>query len=478
MATEMANSTFLSRRRALQGLGAAALAGKYSLGAPAGTAAASTPNIVFILCDDLGYGDLECYGSKIHTPNLNRLAAEGVHFTNFCSADPVCSPSRAALLTGRYPTRVGVPRVLFPKDTGGLELDEKTLANILKDRGYKTCCVGKWHLGRPDEYMPTSRGFDEYFGIPYSNDMTPRVLLHNTQIVEEPAVLETLTERYTNYATDFIKRSKGGPFFLYMPHTFPHIPLAASPRFRGKSSEGLYGDVVEELDWSVGEIHRTLQEAGVEKNTLVMFSSDNGPWYQGSPGKLRGRKDSTFEGGIREPFIARWPGKIPAGRTSNALASMMDVFPTVAKLCRAELPAKPLDGIDIWPLLAGKVSSIERQPLLYFNSWNLQCARWMNWKLHVARYNTAPYVPAPVGGVRNYILPHPELYDLATDPDESYDVAYEHPEIVEKMQGLIAKMIMTFPQPVQDAYAESKRREVNPAMPAGSWPRPAPGPSK
>jgi arylsulfatase A len=468
----MANPS-VSRREALRGLGAAALASSYMSAAQAPSASGTTPNIVFILCDDLGYGDLECYGSRIHTPNLNRLAWEGVRFTNFSSADPVCSPSRAALLTGRYPTRVGVPLVLFPQDKGGLSLDETTLANVLKARNYRTACVGKWHLGRPNEYMPTSRGFDEYLGIPYSNDMTPRVLVHNTEVVEEPANLDTLTERYTKYATDFIRRSKGNPFFLYMPHTYPHIPLGASARFRGKSAEGLYGDVIEELDWSMGEIIRTLQETGLEKNTLVMFSSDNGPWYQGSPGKLRGRKNTTYEGGVREPFIARWPGKIKSGRTVDALASMMDVFPTVTKLCNGQLPAKPLDGIDIWPILSGQVESIERAPLLYFNGWNLQCARWMNWKLHVARYNTAAYVPAPPGGIKNYILPHPELYDLDTDPDESYDVGPTHPEVVNKLEALITDMIPTFPQPVQDAYAESKTRKVDPATPIGAWPRPA-----
>jgi arylsulfatase A len=215
-------------------------------------AASPTPNIVFILCDDLGYGDLGCYGSRIRTPNLDRLASEGVRFTSFCSADPVCSPSRAALLTGRYPTRVGVPRVFFPTDPDGLNLDETTMANMLKARDYKTMCVGKWHLGRPDPYLPTSRGFDEYFGIPYSNDMTPRVLMHNKGVIEQTANLETLTAQYTEQATRFITTAKSGPFFLYMPHTFPHIPLGASPRFRGKSSEGLYGDVVDEVDWSVG----------------------------------------------------------------------------------------------------------------------------------------------------------------------------------------------------------------------------------
>ena len=232
------------------------------------------PNVVFILCDDLGYGDLGCYGSKIPTPSLDRMAADGIRFTNFSSADPVCSPSRAALLTGRYPTRVGVPRVFFPTDTNGLNLDETSLASVLKGQNYKTMCIGKWHLGRPVEYLPTSRGFDEYFGIPYSNDMNPRVLMHNTDVIEDPVALETLTPRYTEQAIQFIEKNKTSPFFLYLPHTYPHIPLGASERFRGKSPEGLYGDVVEEIDWSVGQVRETVKRNGLEQNTLIMFSSD------------------------------------------------------------------------------------------------------------------------------------------------------------------------------------------------------------
>lgn len=441
-----------------------------SSGLSAAQTAPKLPNIVFILCDDLGFGDLECYGSTTKTPNLNRMAAEGIRFTNFCSADPVCSPSRAALLTGRYPTRVGVPRVFFPQDKDGLNLDEKTLANVLKERGYRTACFGKWHLGRPTQYLPTSRGFDDYFGIPYSNDMKPRVLMQNTQIVEDPADLDSLTQRYTEHAAKFIRESGDTPFFLYFPHTFPHIPLGASARFRGKSGNGLYGDVVQEIDWSVGEVLRTLKEAGVEENTLVLFSSDNGPWYQGSPGKLRGRKNTTYEGGIREPFIARWPGKIPAGRTSDVLASMMDVFPTVTKLCGGRLPEKPMDGLDIWPLLSGETQSMTRGPLLYFNLYNLQCARWNNWKLHVARYNTAAYVPPPLNGVHNYVLPKPELYNLAEDPDESYDVAPQHPEIVQQMLSRIDQMLTTFPDPVKQAWAEARARKASPETPVGAWP--------
>lgn len=440
--------------------------------AAAALAPTPRPNVVFILCDDLGYGDLACYGSKLRTPNLDRMAAEGARFTNFCSADPVCSPSRAALLTGRYPTRVGVPRVLFPADTGGLNLDETTLANTLRARGYKTTCIGKWHLGRPTEYLPTNRGFDEYFGIPYSNDMTPRSLLHNTEVIEEPAILDTLTPRYTEKAVQFIEAVKGAPFFLYMPHTYPHIPLGASPRFRGKSPEGLYGDVIEELDWSVGEILAGLKRTGADRNTLVMFSSDNGPWYQGSPGKLRGRKNTTWEGGIREPFIARWPGRIPAGHVVDGLASMLDIFPTVSRLCGGALPEKTLDGIDIWPLLSGAKRSIDREVLLYFDNWDLQCARLMNWKLHVARHNTAAYTPAPVAGRHSIMLPKPELYDLSNDPDESYDVAQKNPDVVKDMLSRIEKLLDGFPQQVKTAYDEAKQWKVSPTLPAGAYPQP------
>jgi arylsulfatase A len=359
----------LDRRKFL-----ATAAGLSALGL--GAAPAPPPNVVMIYADDLGYGDLACYGSRLSTPNLDRMAAEGTRFTQFYSANPVCSPSRAALMTGRYPTRVGVPRVLFPNDTVGLPDSETTLAQALKPRGYRTMCVGKWHLGHLPRYLPTNRGFDEYFGIPYSNDMKPRTLLHNTEVVEGQATLETLTPRYTEQAVRFIERSKGAPFFLYMPHTYPHIPLAASPRFRGKSPSGIYGDVIAELDWSVGEVLAALKKNGVDRNTLVMFSSDNGPWFQGSPGRLRGRKGSTYEGGVREPFIARFPGRIPRGQAVAGVASTMDILPTVAKLCGAALPANPLDGIDIWPLLSGKSQQLEREALLFFDNWNLQCARW------------------------------------------------------------------------------------------------------
>ncbi len=429
-----------------------------------------TLNVVLIYADDLGFGDLGCYGGKIHTPNLDGLAREGARFTHFYSANPVCSPSRAALLTGRYPTRVNVPRVFFPADKEGLPDSETTLAQVLKRKGYKTMCVGKWHLGHLPQYLPTNRGFDEYFGIPYSNDMNPRWLMHNTNVVEEQATLETLTPRYTEQAVKFIERSKGGPFFLYMPHTYPHIPLAASPRFKGKSPHGLYGDVIEELDWSVGEILTALKKNGLERDTLVLFSSDNGPWFQGSPGRLRGRKGSTYEGGVREPFLARLPGRIPKGRVCSGIASTMDLVPTVARLCGAELPAKPVDGIDIWPMLSGQRNEIEREALLYFDNVHLQCARLGKWKLHVSRYNVMVYNPAPAAGRVNLPLT-PELYNLIDDPDESYDVAKENPKVVEEILERVERLMVGFPEPIRTAYADTKARKRGVSA-TGALPRP------
>lgn len=430
------------------------------------------PNVVLIFCDDLGYGDLGCYGSKIRTPNLDRMAAEGVRFTNFYSANPVCSPSRAALLTGRYPTRVGVPKVLFPADQAGLNLDEQTVANVLKAKHYRTACIGKWHLGRPTPFLPTNRGFDTYFGIPYSNDMTPRVLMRDTEVIEQTADLRTLTPRYTEEAIRFIDDAKGNPFFLYMPHTYPHIPLGASDRFQGKSPLGIYGDVVEEIDWSVGEILRALKRNGVERDTLVIFSSDNGPWFQGSPGPLRGRKGLTWEGGVRVPCLMRMPGRIPKGRVSHSIGSTLDLMPTIARLAGAPLPAKPLDGIDLWPLLSGRTQSLERPDvLLYFDDRFLLCARWKQWKLHVARFNHMIYSAAPAEGRKVYPLVNPELYDLSQDQDESYDVAAAHQDVVRDIFERIEKLMPGFPADIVEAWKDQKARRAA-TVPAGSLPRP------
>ncbi|MBZ2183339.1 MAG: sulfatase [Bryobacter sp.] len=439
----------------------------------AASGARRAPNLILIYADDLGYGDLGCYGGRIRTPHLDRLAKEGMRFTQCLSANPVCSPSRAALLTGRYPTRVKIPRVLFPRDREGLPEDETTIAAMLKPQGYRTHCVGKWHLGHHPEHLPTSRGFDGYFGIPYSNDMDPPVLLRSgkggVEIVEQRAAMDRLAGRYAEEAVKFIDSAKDSPFFLYFPHTFPHIPLGASARFRGKSAQGLYGDVVEELDWGVGQVWEAVKRHGLDRETLIVFSSDNGPWYQGSPGPLRGRKGATLEGGVRVPLIARMPGTVAANRVSDELVSTMDVLPTFARLSGAKLPAKPLDGADLLPLLTGREQRRQREALLYFDGWNAQCIRDGNLKLHVARYNSQVYSPAPAAGRLNLPLPKPELYDLAIDPNESYDIAPERPADVERLQKKMEQMIAGFPAEVRDAWAQTRARPT--AGDVGAFPR-------
>ncbi len=431
-------------------------------------APARTPNIVVIFCDDLGYGDLGCYGGALATPNIDSIARDGLRFTNCISANPVCSPSRAALLTGRYPTRAGVPRVLFPRDEKGMPLGEQTLANMLADQGYKTGCVGKWHLGHKPEYLPTSRGFSSYFGIPYSNDMKPAVVMDNEAVAEPEATQDTLTARYTERAVKFIDGNAKSPFFLYFPHTFPHIPLFASKRFRGKSPHGIYGDVMAEVDWSVGEVLSALKRNRLERDTLVLFSSDNGPWYQGSAGPWRGRKGMTWEGGVRVPFLARQPGTVKPG-VSDALISLMDVTPTVAAHCGAQ-PKNPVDGVDIRPILQGSKREVERDVLLYFDDWNLQCVRKGPWKLHLARYNNVTYSPAPAGGRVNLPMARPELYNLARDPAESYDIAAENPEVVRELRARAEELLKGFPEEARKAYEETvKRSATDPA--AGALPQ-------
>ncbi|MCC7174073.1 MAG: sulfatase [Bryobacterales bacterium] len=427
------------------------------------------PNVVLIYADDLGYGDLGCYGSRIPTPYLDHLAANGARFTNFYSASPVCSPSRAALLTGRYPTRSGVTAVLMPDDRFGLPATETTIAQTLKPAGYRTMCVGKWHLGSAAPFLPTNHGFDEYYGVPYSNDMWPLKLLHNTDIIEDPTNLTTLAERYTGQAVNFINRSKSSPFFLYLAHHIPHIPLTPSEHFKGASGLGPYGDSVAELDWSVGQVLRALAANRLSGDTLVMFASDNGPWFQGSTGRLQGRKGGTFEGGVRVPFIARFPRRIPRGQVCQGVSTTMDILPTVARLAGAPLPAHVLDGVDIWPMLTGETDEAERDLLLYFDGWNLQCARSGKWKLHVSRYNSIAWTPDPPGGRYNLPLPNPELYDLAADPEESYDTAGDNPQIAARIRSRMEELLPTFPGPVMNAWLTTMSYKVQ-GGPAGALP--------
>lgn len=415
------------------------------------------PNIIIYFVDDLGYGDLSCYGSKaINTPNLDKMASEGIRLTSFITASSVCSPSRAGLLTGRYPTRVGITRVLFPTDNFGLPESETTIAEALKPNGYATACIGKWHLGHLPQFLPTNQGFDSYFGIPYSNDMRPTPLMKNQEIIEEPVNQDTLTERYTDEAIKFITSSRSKPFFLYVAHAMPHIPLHVSPRFRGKSKAGLYGDAVEAIDWSVGQILSTLKQYNLDKNTLVIFASDNGPWYQGSAGRLRGRKATTYEGGVRVPFIAQWQSRIPKGLVSDEPVSALDLFPTIVTATKAHLSVpRPLelDGQDAFSFLTGKLSKRPARLVLYFDGLNLQAARYGQWKIHVARYNIPPYNVA-TSQRKNLPLNPPELYNLEIDPDESYDLAADHPEVIKDLKQKIAELMKSFPEAVQQAYAQ------------------------
>lgn len=412
----------------------------FAWNAPASVCAEESrpPNIVVIFADDLGYGDLGCYGHPtIRTPELDRMAAEGMRFTQFYSAANVCTPSRAALLTGRLPIRNGMSaepkRVLFPMSKGGIQDSEITLAEALKDRGYATACVGKWHLGHLPQYLPTRHGFDSYFGIPYSNDMKPTVLIRGEEVIEDPADQTTLTARYTDEATKFIKENAQKPFFLYFPHTFPHTPLFASDKFLGTSTRGLYGDVVEELDASVGAVLQTLRDEKIAENTFVFFTSDNGPWMVqnqagGSAGLLRDGKGTTWEGGMREPGIAWWPGKIPAGKVTQELGTTMDLFNTSILLAGGEPPKdRTLDGLDLRGVLLREEKS-PRDVVHYYHGSGLVAIRKGAWKLAWSTQNTFFGKPEP--------RDPPLLFHLEHDPSERFNVAEKHSEVVAELKAL------------------------------------------
>lgn len=416
---------------------------------------AAPPNVIIIFADDLGYGDLGCYGSPtIATPHLDRMATEGLRFTDFYVASEVCSPSRAALLTGRYPVRCGMygrRRVLFPNSKGGLPSSEVTLAEALKTKGYATAHVGKWHLGIHEGSRPQDQGFDSTFGLPYSNDMDARPglpkgatgsptppedgwnvpLLRNGEIVDKPAKQTELTRRYTEEAVKFIQSHKDKPFFLYMAHSFPHVPLFASPEFKGKSRAGIYGDTVEELDWSVGRVLDTLKEQGLAENTLVFFSSDNGPWLimgsqGGSAGPLQDGKGSTWEGGMRVPGIAWWPGKIKPGVTGEQ-ASTMDLFTTSLSLAGASLPDdRVIDGRNLTPLLLDR-EKLPEAPFFYYRGEQLFAVRLGEWKAH---FHTQPgYGPG-----RKEAHEPPLLFHLGMDVSEKRSLANQHPEVIARLK--------------------------------------------
>ena len=416
-------------------------------------AAAAAPNYVLIFCDDLGYGDLGCYGSaKNRTPRIDAMAKEGMRFTSFLSSSPVCTPSRASLLTGCYARRVGMHEdftghwVLIPRSRRGMHADEWTLPEILKAKGYATACIGKWHLGDQPPHLPTAHGFDEYYGIPYSNDMAsarrgdpPLPLVQDTKVIEAPANQATLTKRYTREAIQFIERNKSKPFFLYLPHTFPHLPLFASKEFHGKSANGRYGDSVEEIDWSTGKILDALKQHGLDKNTLVIFTSDNGSNGRngGSNAPLSGAKGGTMEGGMRVPMIARWPGRIPAGGTCNELSSTMDFLPTFAALSGGLLSANKIDGHDITPLLTGtKGAASPYEVFYYYRRRQLQAVRWGDWKWHLPLANTFPnWTTANQKGRGR----SGKLVNLKTDLAEKVDVTAANPKVMVKMRELVAQ---------------------------------------
>ncbi len=335
-----------------------------------------------------------------------------------------------------------------------MSLSETTVAQTLKGAGYSTMCVGKWHVGWAPPYLPTHRGFDQFYGIPYSSDMYPLPLMQGDQVIQAEVSTDVLTQLFTQQAVNFINgaNANGSPFFLYLAYSTPHIPLTPSAAFRGASKQGAYADVVMEMDASVGAVMQAIKNNGIDGNTLVIFSSDHGPWYQGSVGNLRGRKAETWEGGMREPFIARFPGQIQPGTECDGLATAMDILPTLARLAGAALPKNPLDGNDIWPLLTGARQTVDRQAFLYFDGWNLQCARFGPWKLHVARNNTPAWAPAPVGGVLNLPLAAPELYNLTADPGEASDCAADNPAVVADISRRIAQLLPTFPVDVQNAW--------------------------
>jgi uncharacterized sulfatase len=388
------------------------------------------PNVIVILTDDLGYGDLGSYGSvTIRTPNLDRMADEGVRLTNAYSSSSNCTPSRAGLLTGRYPVRTGMAhQVLFIEDTHGLPLEELTIAEMLKPMGYQTAIIGKWHLGHTPAYWPTNHGFDYYYGLPYSNNLSPLALYRNQQKIEEPVVQGTLTERYTQETIQFIERHQNKPFFIYLAHTFPHVPLSVSEKFEGRSKGSLYGDVVETLDWSTGEILAALERLGLDKNTLVVFTSDNGPYQGGTTAELRGTKGTPWEGGYRVPFIARWPGQIPSGISNDGISMNIDILPTIRAITDAKLPEDlVIDGKNLMSMLRNEQGT-PHEKLYFFADEQIAAVRTQHWKtVLLARYR----------GINRWLPDHDVrlLFNMDNDPYERYSLAAHREDIWEQMTG-------------------------------------------
>ena len=441
-------------------------------------AAPARPNIVLIFIDDLGYGDIGPFGStKNRTPNLDRMAKEGMKLTSFYAA-PVCSVSRAQVMTGCYGQRVSIPGVLSPGVATGISKNEHTVAELMKAQGYATMCIGKWHLGDQPEFLPTRHGFDSYFGLPYSNDMMQKAKVNGQSVVplmRDDKVIELLagddqdhlTERYTDEALKFISKNNDRPFFLYIPHTAVHVPLHPGEKFRDQSKNGRYGDWVEEVDWSVGKVLDALRESKLADNTLVIFTSDNGPWLNkgdqgGIAGPLHGGKGSTWEGGVREPTIAWWPGKIAPGSVSDAVAGNIDFLPTFVTLGGGKVPAdKKIDGKDISPLLLGQSKESPREAQYFYREYNLQAVRVGQWKLAIAAQREGM---GTFGTLEQASLEKPRLYDLDTDIGERADVASAHPDVVERMRAIALKMAAELGNGNPGPEVREAGRVANPAM--------------
>jgi uncharacterized sulfatase len=385
------------------------------------------PNIVLVFMDDMGYGDMGCFGGTVvQTPRMDQIAERGIKFRHMYSPASTCTPSRASLLTGRYAQRVGLPRVIFPHEGEGLPAWERTLPELLRECGYRTAMYGKWHLGSRPEHNPVRHGFDEFVGLLYSNDMDPVHLYEDEKVIETDVDQARITKLYTDRAIEFIEQNAGEPFFVYLAHTMPHIPLHVEPAFRGTSRGGTYGDTIECIDFHLGRILDLLSDRGLTENTLVIVTSDNGPWFEGSTGGLRGRKIETWEGGLRMPFVAQWPGQIPAGAVCDEPACFIDLLPTLSTLAGGTVPVdRPIDGIDIGPALFGDAMP-GREAIYFFQYWELNAVRSGRWKLHVSRHGH-PY-PDPRE------LPH--LVDLELDPAESYNVANREPEVLARLTSL------------------------------------------
>lgn len=428
---------------------------------------AAPPNVILIFADDLGYGDLECFGHpQFKTPNLNRMVNEGVKLTSLYVPTPYCAPSRGTILTGRYPFRHGVwsnPAPDAPNGSAndiGLPASELTLAEILHEAGYATSCIGKWHLGHLPKFMPRTQGFDEYLGILYSNDMRPVNLIKNEEIIEYPVVQATLTQRYTAAAIDFIQRNRHRPFFLYLPHAMPHKPLSASERFYKKSGAGLYGDVIAELDWGIGQVFEKLKELELDQQTIVVFTSDNGPWYGGSTGGLRGMKSTSWEGGYRVPGIVRWPGQIPTGQVISAPCGTIDMLPTLLAAAGVEGPKdRIIDGVNLLPVLKGEIPAQEDRLLIGMRGDKISTLRQGRYRLHLLPPppSTIPanaenwidprgpdgvtiigpfeqYKPTAYPGLTTGDAPHRMmLFDVIADPGEQQDVSKLQAEVIDSM---------------------------------------------